>query len=75
MERKSADLLGIWERGTAEIIGSRGVWVPDGMSGDAILAGAALLKKEFDIGEYSARSVAIDVWKAMSAAMLKSELF
>lgn len=71
------DPLGMWKGGSTQTAMDasgrlRGVWTPDGMNPAAILAGAAILKDQFEIGEYTARSIAKSVWKAMVSATTKS---
>lgn len=58
--------------GGIQTFGDRGVWVPLGMTAAMVMAGAAvLLKRTDELGPYSARIVACDVWEAMNAARLR----
>jgi hypothetical protein len=58
--------------GHAEKVGGRGIWVPDGLTGEMILAGAATLEENYDVDHYKARSMARLVWLAMNEESEKS---
>ena len=59
--------------GAVFALGNRGVFVPDGMTAEMVMAGAAALEEmEFPttgyVSHYHARDIARRVWEAMSAA-------
>jgi hypothetical protein len=57
--------------GTIQASGGRGVFVPSGsdITADMIMAGARLIiEKDLEIGPYSARHLALEIFKAMIEA-------
>jgi hypothetical protein len=57
-------------------LGDRGVLVPDGMTPEMVLAGAAVLQERLEsyvgpceIGSYGAQALAREVWKAIATAV------
>ena len=57
-----------WRQGgTIESYGERGVWVPHGLDVADLMIGAFAIKREFDLGEYEARSIVKEVLQAIQA--------
>jgi hypothetical protein len=52
--------------GSVQACGSRGVWVPDGMTAEMVMVGATILEREFGIEPYRSRSMVRSVWEAIS---------
>jgi hypothetical protein len=52
--------------GSIQALGSIGVYVPDGMTAEMVLAGTRALEDEFGVDHYLARSMARKLWGAMS---------
>ena len=50
-----------------EAVGDRGVWVPDGLTGPMVMAGALVLEEAYGLPPYTSRSAAKNVWAAMAA--------
>ena len=71
--RERDDPLGIWKGGSAQAVGLRGVWVPDGMTGEMVLAGAKVLEDEFGVDPYTSRTMARKVWAAIEAVRATPE--
>ena len=57
----------LFRGGSCQAVGLVGVWVPDGMTAEMVLAGAAEVQRAFDIDTYTARSIARRVWAAANA--------
>jgi len=51
--------------GSTQSVGERGVWVPEGLTGDEIMAGAQALTRLFAVEHYEARSMARAVLTAV----------
>jgi hypothetical protein len=51
--------------GSVQAVGLRGVWVPDGMTAEMIMAGAKVLEDQFGIAPYTSRSMVRAAWRAM----------
>jgi hypothetical protein len=60
------------DAGRIEAVGERGVWVPEGLTGPMIMAGATALVEIYDLPPYTARSMATDAWFAMRAEYERS---
>jgi hypothetical protein len=56
------------QAGKIEAYGSRGVWVPDGMTAHEIMVGSAILEREFDVPPYSARAMMRAILPAIRSA-------
>jgi hypothetical protein len=53
------------QAGKIEAYGDRGVWVPNGMTARAIMVGAAVLEREFDVPPYESRDMVRSVLSAI----------
>ena len=56
--------------GHVESFRQRGVWVPDGMTAEEIMVGAAVLEEKYEVEHYTARSMVRLVLEAIRRGRL-----
>lgn len=60
------------ESGTIQGFAGRGVFVPEGLTAEEIMAGAAVLERRFDIAPYISRVIVCDILLAIKQRGSKS---